>query len=241
MSIAALNYFDEFKNVKIFYVPIGGEFYRQIYPRIENPETNFSIKISLSEYLTSYGLEIISKSNKVRDFELSKILMRKLINSNSCVKEIPSLRYASRHEDPEDRAYFMGKWFEEYIFQTIKNKLSLNNSEIATSVKIKKGNSENEFDVIFIYKNQIYVIECKAYYSARGVKYKLQEAMYKLGALDDDFGLQAHSFLITNFDVLSHNRHWNNTLNNRAKSLDIKLLQFNNIENSNKLINHILK
>lgn len=241
MSIAALNYFDEFKNVKIFYVPIEGECFRQIFPRIENPETKFKIKISIYEYLTSYGLEIITKSNEIRNFEISRILMRKLINGNSCVKEIPTLRYATKHENPEDRTYFMGKWFEEYIYQTIKNKLSLNNSEIATSVKIKKGNSENEFDVLFIYKNQIYVIECKAYYSARNVKFKLQEAMYKLGALDDDFGLQAHSFLITTFDIKNYKPQWDNTLNNRAKSLDVRFLQFNDIKNSNKIINQILK
>ncbi|MEA3505331.1 MAG: DUF1887 family CARF protein [Bacteroidota bacterium] len=238
MSIAALNYFREFKNVKVFYVPIGLTTYRQIYPHIDKPEKEFNNNISLKEYLNVYGLKILSSSNRVYNYKLSKELMQKVISENSDFEKIPALINAHNNYDEAMKAYYSGKWFEEYIYMTIKENLNLKTSEIATSVNIQNPNTKNEFDVMFVYKNTIYVVECKAYHGENNIKSKIENGLYKLGALDDDFGLRANSIFITTFNLFDYNKGINNTMIKRGIDLDVMFLQLKDIVN-NKFLNKI--
>jgi hypothetical protein len=63
--------------------------------------------------------------------------------------------------DKDETKYLTGEWFEEYIYHRIKTLLNIDDEHIGLGLILTKGNSRNEYDVIFTKKNALYVIECK--------------------------------------------------------------------------------
>ncbi len=61
MSIGVYNFFMK-KGGKIFYIPIGKNVYRQLFPEIKNRENTIHFRLGVREYLTSYGIEIKSSN-----------------------------------------------------------------------------------------------------------------------------------------------------------------------------------
>ena len=94
--------------------------------------------------------------------------------------------------------YITGGWFEEFIYQKIKDELQVPEENVALNVFIEKDNDKNELDVIFIKDNNLNVIECKSFIGGKeGVKI-LNNALYKLQAImKSKFGLNAKSYLCT--------------------------------------------
>lgn len=90
--------------------------------------------------------------------------------------------------------YITGCWFEEYVYYLIKTHLHLNDNSIATSLII----ANNEFDVMFILNNSLFVIECKTglknLFTGKSI---INETVYKSAALNKKFGLQAKSYIFT--------------------------------------------
>jgi len=239
MSIVAMSFFSGFKNAKMFYVPIGEENYRQVYPRIDQSEKLFSKHLTLKEYFESHNLELIGKENKAsRDIEIAKKLMVKFIQNHGDIKQIPKIFNAKSLVKSIDKAYYSGGWFEEFIFWKIKQKFKLNENQIAYNVKLQNERSTNEYDAVFIYHDSIYIVECKAYFSLVKLKQKIEKDLYKLGALDKDFGLRSNAIYITTANIKANNIKENISLKERANSLKIQLFQFNDLIND-KFLNEI--
>ncbi|NJO90385.1 MAG: hypothetical protein HC831_16620 [Chloroflexia bacterium] len=59
--------------------------------------------------------------------------------------------------------------------------------------------------------------------------------MYKLGALDDEFGLYTRSIYVTTIDLEKSDSREFNTLQNRAHDLRVKLFHASDIANNNFL------
>jgi hypothetical protein len=128
--------------------------------------------------------------------------------------------------------YLTGDWLEEYIGGKIKSELNLNDDEILVGVNLYKELSkhqtnnfkelfgegiqlsdsapDNEFDVMFIYNNKFYTIECKTSIINQVVnglnkdgtiKFKqsniLGETIYKADYLKNRFGLFAKPVILT--------------------------------------------
>lgn len=62
MSIGVYNFFRN-KQGSIFYMPIGKNVYRKIFPEVKNKEKPINCRVGIEEYLTSYGVEIINKQS----------------------------------------------------------------------------------------------------------------------------------------------------------------------------------
>jgi len=238
MSIVALSFFSIFSNVKIFYVPIGEEKYRQVYPRIEEPEQEFKEKISLKEYLSCHNLQLLKKEVKIsRNLNNAQILLDQLINADGEVN-IDEITRAHSMKNTDDRVYYSGGWFEELIYSKIKRKFQLSENQIAYNVKLKNRKSNNEYDAIFVHKDSIYILECKAYIGTSGLHKKVEGDLYKLGALDDDFGLKVKAIYITTADIGKNNIKESKSLRERAKSLKIQMFQLSDLKND-KFLNLI--
>lgn len=238
MSIATLNIFREFTS-RILYIPIGTSFYRQIYPRIEKPEFQFSENLKVVEYILAYGLSINSREKYASNPHEAENLMKLAIYHKGKLEKIQSINQAHTNNDPGLRAFYSGSWFEEYIFNSVKNTLKLKPSEIIYKVDIANQNSKNEYDVVFVYQNQLYVIECKAYFGSSNLKSKIENSLYKLAALDDDFGLRVNAVFITTLDLQHENPLLSNTMLNRAKDLKVGFYQFSDLINNNFITNLI--
>jgi hypothetical protein len=169
--------------------------------------------------------------------------------------------------------FLSGEWFEEYIGLRLKKELSLSDDEIMIGVKIEKDipnqvtnsvtdllgddievrdDNPNEIDVMFVFNNKFYTIECKT--SIIGFKDVFQkketnilgETIYKADSLKNKFGLFANSSIVTlssfreylNVDdrntYTSRKDEMNDRIN-RANLSRIKLIDKDKLNNSSSI------
>ena len=133
-------------------------------------------------------------------------------------------------KNKKHKEFLNGVWLEEYAYKTIKeinaiddiafsvdvgnHKYQLNKSEYDIQ---NKGN-KNEFDIAFIAKNKLHIIECKTQKLERGNGIKAEDILYKLETLKDYGGLMTKKCLVTYFEVPK-------SVQNRAKELRIEIIQ----------------
>lgn len=211
MSIAVWRFFHQFSNARFFYVPIHTNAYVEVFDDKPSVTTPFNYKISVEEYLNIYSIrfeksEIIFNEKLVYDvfndvkscrFELEKFPRNKLKKNNI------------QHNIQQIHT----KWFEEYVYFRIKKELNLSDKEILTGIKLydlkqEKENptyqNDNETDVIFIYNNKPYIIECKFGVGKEKINTQnLNQIIYKLSSLNKRFGLSARSTIFTLSDFNS--------------------------------------
>ncbi|MCP4702564.1 MAG: DUF1887 family protein [Gammaproteobacteria bacterium] len=94
--------------------------------------------------------------------------------------------------------YLTGEWLEEYAYSLIKENLGLQEENIGLGVHIEKNETQNEVDIFFVRDNAIYFIECKTgLFDKISDKDILTETLYKIQALQKDFGLSIKSYIFT--------------------------------------------
>ncbi len=233
MSIACLSFFSALPNVSIYYVPIGEGFYRQIFPKVKNPQLNFSKEITLKEYFASYQLRLIGMEHQpTKPISEAENQMKKYIDSKGDIDKLPDIKNAHQLQRAEDRSYYSGGWFEEYIYWAIKQAFNLSKTQIGFKVELQNNSSKNEYDVIFLYKDYIHIVECKAYFGSNNIYQKIEKDLYKLSALDDNFGLKAQAIYITTYNIRDYSKQINKSLQNRASSLKVNSFQFDDLINN---------
>ena len=123
-----------------------------------------------------------------------------------------------------------GGWLEVYAgYEFFKVLIQLNpKAEVAINVELKKNDTPNEMDVMFIDHAQLYCIECKT--AKTMTEAKAQDVLYKLSALQDFGGLNQKRAIISLYPL----KHYNLT---RAANAGIKIFQEKELLN---LSEHIL-
>ena len=127
----------------------------------------------------------------------------------------------------KETEYLTGGWFEEYIYKVIEQEYNLteNQDMIGINISISNQNIQNEFDVIYVKENKLYVIECKTgVFDSITQRNITNEAIYKLAALKKDFGLFANSKFYTLSEKGSNIENLKQTYYDRASILGIKLI-----------------
>lgn len=134
--------------------------------------------------------------------------------------------------DKEDVQYLTGTWFEEWVYFQIRDYLRLNGAIIGCSIQLQRSGLEsnlgkNEFDLLFIFKNELYVIECKSGL-AKGypaAKRMFDQAAHRLAALRSDFGLKVNTIFVTlSKDLRKNVTALKPAIENKALSLNIQVL-----------------
>lgn len=100
----------------------------------------------------------------------------------------------------DDFRYLTGGWFEEFVFQKIKNEQNLEEGkDIALNVTIESlSDAKNELDVVYVdSKNTLHIIECKSFIDQKSQGDLLNSTIYKAQALKSKFGLTVKSHLYT--------------------------------------------
>lgn len=95
--------------------------------------------------------------------------------------------------------FLTGDWLSDFCFNEI---LSLSVDDCVTGIElISPKGTDNEFDVMFTKDNALYIVECK---SLRQIHDKDTDILYKISALQHDFGLRVDGFLVsTSRNILS--------------------------------------
>ncbi len=116
--------------------------------------------------------------------------------------------------------YLTGGWFEEWTYFLLKERLQLSDDKIVLGLNTLID-AENDLDVVFMFKNDIHIIECK---TAIPDAYLQQSTIYKSGALVDKFGRSAHSYLFTLSNLRDSDRNIKSSINDRAlqQKIDVR-------------------
>lgn len=199
MSQMVFQHFQEYDSA-MYYSPIQSDRYQQLYPKIHQVQKNSKIVISLDEYLEAYGFELIRNETFLIREPSPKKLFEQVLKAGhpGRVEEIATATNQEYKED--DKNYLMGTWFEWYLYDHFSQTLQLPASQIAFNVGIKRKDNlgsmdkDNEFDLMFIFKNDLYVFECKVYPTGKLKSDRISQPLFKLASLTKNFGLKCKKY-----------------------------------------------
>lgn len=146
-------------------------------------------------------------------------------------------------KNKEIKEFLNGGWLEYYVYNITKDishiqdilcnaavanfKYRQDKNEYSTE---NKGN-KNEFDIVFLAKNKLHIIECKTQLMDKNAGVKAEDILYKLETLKDYGGLMTKKCLISYFDVPE-------AIKNRANYLNIEIIQAKDIQRLKEKIQH---
>lgn len=196
MSIAAFNFFSKF-NARFVYVPIGTNKYCEF---DSDRQYDLNYRLSLKEYFSLYGISFESNNTMIYNSSVAFNLFDRICSRNFYLPK--QLMNSQQLPTAEERVYYGGQWFEDYVYKRIKSDYNLPDDAIAKSLKIYRGKiggqNDNELDVAFVKDNKLTVIECKVTMFGYGKPNEtIEEYLYKLAAISKDFGLVVNSYIFT--------------------------------------------
>lgn len=244
MSISVFEFFKDLKS-EIFYLTGFNNEYIKVFPGKRKQSLTLTEFISLEVYLFSYGFEIRNKgellksedftnnffdyfNNDITQSELETLdSLRSFRNKNLKISDLEGLSgfISKTNFQPKNQEklskyesrYLSGDWFEEYVFNKVKSGLELEENKIGIGYNLIKKGVENEFDVLFVYQNSIYTIECKTsiFNNVDGrEKSIIGEVLYKSDSLQKEFGLHTRTSIFT----LSSIKNSDGTVNPKLES-----------------------
>jgi len=281
MSLAVYNYFARLGSASIYYIPIGKNKISKIFPFRRNGTSDISARLTLKEYLTSYGVSAVQDENQrlIKDPSITKKIFKSFLNSekrvefqriaervrvnfrgktirknteNSTEAEIYTdsqrlKKYGMKFSEDDtiskkETKYITGDWFEEYLFNFIMSIQLVSDENIRQGVHLEKAENTNEYDVMFVKDNGLYVIECKTdisdYYDEQQstISELFTSTLYKAATLKKEFGLvvKYYLFALNDFTKLKP------TQKKRAENLGINLVGNDVIRDEKKLEGYLL-
>lgn len=186
---------------EVFYWPIGESVMEQLHPTIREIIIDRPYQLDLKTYIRAHGFNYISQNQLSHPFAKSDELFNKIVHHKSA-EHVPEIMNAKDENYLQpDKGYFLGGWFEEWLYYFLKSELNLPDSQITFNLKLKsrqsirKTESDNEIDVAFVYNNKFYVWECKVYYRKRASGSQITKDIYKISSICQNLGLQAISLV----------------------------------------------
>jgi len=230
MSITIWQFFNTFKNVRFFYVPLGKNYYNELFNDKPVIQRDFKTCITCKEYLNIYGIRY-EESNIFLNKQLANDIFNDVKAGNFDLDKFPKKKLkdnAIEHTNVQLRT----RWFEEYVYYRIKKELQLSDEYIITGAKLFEINEEkqsksfyqndNEVDVFFIYNNRPYIIECKFSIGKEKINYtNINSILYKLSAINKRFGISAKATIFTLSDLSTIPQNASEGLHRRATITNI--------------------
>jgi hypothetical protein len=210
MSLAAYAFFSKMKNnCSIYYIPEGEERFLPMYPASAKKLGEMEF-LTLEEYMASYGACIERVNQPYKSLETADIYFK---NANfNMYNDRDNINFKQKEElrcllnelafdydslNGSDRRYLFGGWLEEYVFLSLLESGKLQRHNIRLGAKIRKKDQKNErlneFDVVFLHRNTLVVVECKSGFVNSNKN--LKEALYKQRAVLVDLGITVKPYL----------------------------------------------
>jgi len=169
------------------------------------------------------GFKVDFKHHKVKSFVT---LLEELHHKNLLDFD----RHRIDFRDTVHKDLLNGVWLEEITYKAIENIKSIQDKALSLEVgnssydqskhqyALKNQGNQNEFDIAFMAKNRLHIIECKTQLMNKEGGIKSEEILYKLEALKNYGGLMTKKCLVSYFEVPE-------SVKNRAKELHIEIIQ----------------
>lgn len=266
MSLIVNEYFRSI-GATIYYLTGHNKGYIKVFPNRGSRIFQLQCEITLAEYLKAHGFSF-QKRDPFKSYQEAKKLLHFFTgeskeNYMDIIKQLQSRRGKNvdiktidgleelltrmDYEPEKDRKlskndvkYLTSDWFEEFVYFKVKTDLNLSDEFIGTGFKITKNDVSNELDVIFVYQNKLFIIECKtSFYQMLPIekekdgikeiitkrKNLLPEIVYKSDALRNKFGLFANTSLFTTAPVRDKNGEVFDNLKNHLERAELSRIQ----------------
>ncbi len=214
MSIAAYEYFKDYSS-KMIYIPIPkNEFIAPFPKKIPGSSISLDLRLSVVQYLTAYGLEIVNEAKLSRyhnEASQRKELSAWLVKHYIRIKNLLVWLSGNLRDHRDNKEYYLEGQFSGATELEIELMKKLGFS--------RKG--DNEFDVMFTKDNALYFVECK---SLDQEKDKETDILYKIGALQKEFGLRIESFLVSTSPHILKDGEIKFSLQSRAEQFKTKIV-----------------
>lgn len=200
MFLVAHNFFVKGNN-RLVYMPIGKDYFMDMNDTAK--KHLIQTRLPVNEYLLAYGIYSVDEpDDQVSDYKHLKLMLKEYRSNEYDVNKMNENKLGETHY------FFTGGWFEQYVYYRIKEQFKLKEEHIKVNVKVNnshqqhRAGNDNEFDIIFTHNNELYVVEAKV--GIGGVKKRwknMEKILFKLGALNRNFGLRSHAWLVTLADL----------------------------------------
>lgn len=138
----------------------------------------------------------------------------------------------------DDIEYITGGWLEEYCFNELNDFVGKGIDDIVINIMAGTEQRMNEYDVVFTKDNALYTIECKSLSQAHDTK---AEILYKIGALQNDFGLKTGSFLVSTSPHLLQDGQLKPSIKARAEQFKTNVIKPDEVIKLKEIISEKLK
>jgi hypothetical protein len=201
MALAAYAFFTRMEaKVEIYYLPINSPKTIRIYP--DQEEQTLNAKVNLMEYLSAYGVQVLEQGYFSNTWVPRAERIFRHVTGLEVSSDLKGIFPEANQQfsDPLDKAFYSGGWLEIWLHERVKQVFSLDRNEIDINLKLNKsGNPKdlfNEYDLMYLRNNHLYVGECKFYPAGIKNKSKINVDLYKLGNLRSQMGLYARPFVV---------------------------------------------
>lgn len=237
MMLACYHFFMQNSTNELFYLPIGEKTFQNLRSK-DGRIVPVTSELTVWEYLTAYGIGFDAAESTL--FDLSKAHSIMQLHRDKGFRRIDVLHELKLQPDWSDELfYYDGGWFEEYIFYTIKNTFQLSEAHIYLNVTFHPGEgierNVNELDIVFVYNNELFIIEAKAqvsdYFDKVKQKYgfsvadnkRLGQILYKMASINKGLGIRTQSLLLTLSNLSHETDSFNTTYNDRLSTLGLQM------------------
>jgi Domain of unknown function (DUF1887). len=145
----------------------------------------------------------------------------------------------SKKIDKSGINYLTGGWLEEFCFVKVSELVGKGIDSAVIGLKIKNRlGRDNEFDIMFTRNNALYFIECKSLDQHND---KSTDALYKVGALQNEFGLRVESFLVTTSPYILKDEEIKQSIQARAEQFKTTVIPPSKVSQFGKILEQNLK
>lgn len=134
--------------------------------------------------------------------------------------------------------YLTGGWLEEYCYNEIIGFKGKGIDDVVIGIIPEAKGRKNEFDVMFTKDNALYTVECKSLDQKEDMR---AEALYKIAALQKDFGLRIESFFVSTSPHILKDGKIRPSIQARAEQFKTTIIPPNEVVNFSKLFAEKLK
>ena len=204
MALAVKDFFQNHPHAEVYYIPIGQSKGYALTPNLQHIDLP---QITLQQYLAAYGYSYIHSNRPELSHPTAHQLFEKVLKKGHPAKVDAIINSVKKDYQGEHKKWYSGEWFEEWLYEKCKTLLNLPEENIAMKVKIKNHKSEtpsesdNEFDVLFVKNNKLFIIEAKVYSRMKLPAGLIINPMYKIASQQTFLGLHAHSIVAILFPL----------------------------------------
>ena len=135
--------------------------------------------------------------------------------------------------------YLTGGWLEEFCFNEVAALIGNGVDDVAIGIKIMNSKRrDNEFDVMFTKDNALYTVECKSLDQNDDQK---ADALYKIAALQKEFGLRVKSFFVSTSPHIMRDGQLKQAIAARAEQFNTTVITPDEVVNFRQRLKENLK